>query len=758
VKGKQLKDFLAKVRKRFDRAVEADVKNRENMIDDLNFFIGEQWPPEIKRRREQDPDGPRPCLTINKIPQFVRQVTNDQRQNRPAIKVHPVDSAGDPETAEVIQGIIRNIEDVSKADIAYDTAFESAVKIGIGYFRVITDFTDENSFDQDIYVKHIPNAFSVYFDPDSLLPDGSDSNWCFITEMMGKEEFEDMYPDADLTEFGNIGRGDSYKNWYGEETVRVAEYFEKTSENEVLVLLSDGRTVLEKDIKKYESLGLSVVKNRKTKIEKIKWYKLTGDDVLDEKEWAGIFIPVIPVIGNEDNIEGEKVRSGIIRNAKDPQRMYNFWRTSATEMIALAPKAPFIAAEGQMEGHEEEWKSANIVNRAVLTYKPTSLSGQMAPPPQRNPYPGDPMGISSEAQIAEHDIQTTIGIYNASLGERSNERSGRAILARQKEGDTSTYHYIDNLNKSIRHCGRIIVDLIPKIYDTKRIARILGDEGTKEPVSLDPDQQQSKQQVQTVTGIETVYNLGMGKYDVTISSGPSYQTRRQESVEAMLQMTQANPQLMQFIGDLMVKSMDWPGADEIANRLRKMLPPQLQDENKDIPPQAQQQIQQLTQQVQQLDHVIQQMTQEMDILKQKKDEKMAELQMKGQISQQEKQMEAEKINHDYELAVAKLQAEIQLEREKANAEIQLMREKAIAEIEAKKEIAIINANADVNIAHHKNLADTAMHDSETKRESASPKEEKEPVMPVINIHMPNSKKKVKMTRMPDGSMMGEQIE
>ncbi len=716
------KKFLKKVRDRFQRCNEAESRNRENMLDDLNFFIGEQWPTEIRRRREQDPDGPRPCLTINKIPQFVRQVTNDQRQNRPAIKVHPVDSQADPEVAEVLQGIIRNIEDVSKADIAYDTAFEHAVKMGNGFFRVLTEYSDEKSFDQDIFVKPITNPFTVYFDPESVLPDGSDSNFAFITEMVGKDEFEVTYPDVDKVDFEAIGRGDSFKNWYGAKTIRIAEYYEKEKTKETLVFLSNGQTMFEKDLAQFEGTDLQVVKTRETEIETIHWYKLTGKEVIDDKPVPGRWIPVIPVIGNEDNVEGEKVRYGIIRNAKDPQRMYNFWRTAATEMIALAPKAPFIAAEGQMEGHEEEWKTANIVNRAVLTYKPTSLSGQMVPAPQRNPYPGDPMGITQEAQVAEHDIQTTIGIYNAGLGERSNERSGRAILARQKEGDTSTYHYIDNLNRSIRHCGRIIVELIPKIYDTKRIARILGDEGTKEPVSLDPDQPQAKQQVQTQTGIEMVYNVGMGKYDVTISSGPSYQTRRQESVEAMLQLTQANPALVQIIGDLMIKEMDWPGADDIANRLKKMLPPQLQEGNQDIPPQAQQQIQQMQATIQQLDQVIQQMTQEMDSQKQKKDEKMAELQLKGQISQQDKQLEMAKINHDYELGVAKLQSEIQLAREKVSAEIQLMRDKAFAEIEAKKEIASMTINADMAQTHADNHAEIIKHSMtvESKPEVSAP--------------------------------------
>lgn len=575
--------LLATARERFKRALEAEAENRRLALEDLRFGALEQWPEQVRRAREQDPNGARPCLTVDKLNQYVHQVKNDQRQNRPSIKVRPVDDGADPEVAELLQGIIRHIEDQSNADVAYDTAFESAVRGGFGYFRIITEYCDPQSFDQDIRIKRIRNPFTVYMDPDASEPDASDARFCFLTEWLSKDEFEALYPKADTIDWSEAGQGDQLRDWVSRDRVRIAEYFHVIDKPRTLALLADGSTAWADEVP--AQLKHLIQRTRESSEKRIQWAKIAGNQVLESREWPGKWIPVVPVIGNELDIEGERRLSGLIRAAKDSQRMYNYQASAFVEAVALAPKAPYIAADGQIEDYEAQWRAANISNIPVLKYRPVDVAGNMVPPPLRQPFAGVPVGIAQGMQNAEHDIQGALGMYNASLGERSNEKSGKAIMARQREGDTATFHYTDNLTRAIRHAGRIIVELIPKIYDTARLVRILGDDGTPDQAALDPMQEMPVRHVVDEQGqvIQRIYNVGLGRYDVSVTAGPSYTTRRQEAADGMLQMIQAAPQTFPLIGDLLVRSLDWPGADEIAERLKKMLPPPLQDQPQGMP-------------------------------------------------------------------------------------------------------------------------------------------------------------------------------
>lgn len=566
--------LLTEARERFALALEAESDNRNEGLDDRRFKAGEQWPAQIKKQRE---DESRPCLTINKLPQFIKQVTNDERQNRPAIKVLPVDSGADPETAKILSGLIRHIEINSDADVAYDTAAEDAVTSGWGYFRVITEYADDLSFDQDIKIRRIRNPFTVYLDPAHQYPDGSDAKWGFISEELDKEEYKAQYPDADEKDWEAAGDGDGGRLWYSDKKIRIAEYFRIVTEEKQIALLADGRTIARDELEQLSPEALSalqVVKTRKAEVKKVQWYKLIGNKVLDKREWPGKWIPIIKVTGDEQDIDGKLLLSGMIRNAKDPSRMYNYWRTAATELVALAPKAPFVGAEGQFEGHEHKWAAANVKSFPYLEYKPKSLNGQPIPPPQRQPFAGTPVGVIQEAMTAADDIKAVTGIYDASLGARSNETSGRAIIARQREGDTSTFNYIDNLTRAIRHCGRILVDLIPKIYDAKRIVRILGEDGSEKQVQIVP----GSKEWPDYEALDNIYDISVGKYDVTVTVGPSYTTKRLEAADSMMQFVQAIPNAAPAVMDLVAKNMDWPGADDIAERLKKMLPPGLDEE------------------------------------------------------------------------------------------------------------------------------------------------------------------------------------
>lgn len=607
-------DFLATARARFKQAMDVLSQTRTSELDDLRFAAGSpdngwQWPDQIRLGRTNDVNGARPCLTMNKLPQHIKQVTNDQRQNRPTVRVLPVDDKSDPEVAEMLNGIIRHIEVNSDADIAYDTACESQVTVGEGYFRVLTDYCDEMSFDQDLKIGRIRNPFSVYMDPLIQDPSGADQQWCFITETMSKEEFKAQFPKAQDSSWDVQGIGDDMLQWITDDTVRVAEYYSYKTEEKTLVLWSDGSSsfkgenpnpllmpAMGRDGKPIE---------RRVTIKKVIYSKINGAEVLERAEWAGKYIPVIRVVGNEYDINGQLYLSGIVRNAKDAQRMYNYWTSQEAEMLALAPRAPFVGAAGQFEGFEEKWANANTTNYSFLEYNPVSQDGTVVPAPQRVMPPMPSAGILQAKLGAADDIKATTGQYDPSLGNNPQSKSGVALRQEQRKSDVGTFHYIDNLSRAIRHCGRILIDLIPKIYDTRRVARILGEDGEPDRVMIDPEMTQPYAKVEEEGEILRLYNPSIGRYDVVVTVGPGFSTKRQEALEAMSTLVQANPELWQVIGDLLVKNMDWPGAEEMAERIKKTIPPHLvgDDDNPELK-QAMQVIEQLQQQGEQMRSII----------------------------------------------------------------------------------------------------------------------------------------------------------
>ena len=589
--GPALRDTLQLMRDRLRQAIGAYSESREDELDDLRFMAGSpdnqwQWPQDVLATRgsvQGQTVNARPCLTINKLPQHVRQVTNEQRQNRPSGKVIPVNDQADVEVAEVLDGIVRHIEYMSDADVAYDTACENQVTYGEGYIRILTEYCYEDSFDQDIKIARVRNSFSVYMDPLIQDPCGADAEWCFITEDMLKEDYQRMYPNAaPLSSIMAQGIGDQdISQWITEDTIRIAEYFYIAHKQDTLYLYPGNQSVFKGSMEDQQlrDMGLTPIRERRVDRKKVMWMKTNGFEVLEEREWAGNWIPVVRVVGNEFQVDGRIFISGIVRNAKDAQRMYNYWTSQEAEMLALAPKAPFIGYGGQFEGYEYQWKTANTQNWPYLEVNPdvTDGAGSILPLPQRAAPPLPQTGLIQAKMGASEDIKSTTGQYDASLGQVSNERSGRAILARQKESDNGTYHYVDNLARAVRYVTRQLVDLIPKIYDTQRIARIVGIDGETNMVKIDPTQQEPVKKIMDQTGvvIDKIYNPSVGRYDVVVTTGPSYMTKRQEAMDAMAQILQGNPNLWAVAGDLFVKNMDWPGAQEMAARLRKTIDPQL---------------------------------------------------------------------------------------------------------------------------------------------------------------------------------------
>lgn len=630
------KDTLAEALEEFKLSEEAESENRKAWIDDVRFArLGEQWPDGVKRQREIDG---RPCLTINRMPAMLRQVVNDARQNKPAIKVHPVDSGAKRETAEILNGLIRNIEYTSNADVAYDTALDHAVTGGVGYFRIDVDYACDDEFDLDIKICRIANPLTVYGDENSTAADSSDWNKAFITELYTEREFEKRWKGAEKSNWESSYR-DLPDGWRDNELVRVAEWWTREEVPAKLLKLSDGMVLYVNEYMRIKDIldaqGITVVGERDTKTNKVKQKIISGAEVLEENEWAGKYIPIVPVYGDEVMVEGKRHWISLTRWAKDPQQMFNYWRTASTELVALAPKAPYLGPKGAFNTDANKWATANNVSYPYIEYD----GGVM---PQRQPFAGPPAGALQEALNASDDMKSTMGIYDAALGARSNETSGRAILQRQRESDTATFNYIDNLSRAIRHAGRVMVDLIPKVYNAPRIIRVIKEDGTNESVPINqpftPDQAKSPQAQayeagktqETVDGLTRIYDVTTGKYDVTCEAGPSFSTKREEAAAQMLELGRMFPPMMQVAGDLLVKNLDWPGADDIADRLKAMLPPQLQGQSP--------QVMQMRQQMQQMDQMA----------------KQAVGQLNQQIAQLQQQLQQEK-SHD---AQAMLKADI----------------------------------------------------------------------------------------------------
>ena len=578
-------------KRRLKSAFEAERDNREKGDEDMEFRAGMQWDPKVKAKRDEFE---RPSLVINKMPQFVQQITNEQRQNRPSIRVSPVDDKADIETAKIIQGLVRQIERTSRADAAYDTGFENAVIKGQGFWRVITEYVNEFSFKQKITIKRIRDNNTVYLDPNSVEADGSDAEWGSVLEKLSKEEFKHSYPKAKISD---SGQWESYvsnpENLVEDGHVIVAEYFTKVYEDQTIILLDNGDVVPESELQKALDLGLIEVKRRKTKVYTIKWYKICGDEILETQDWAGKWIPIIPVYGNEIIVKGKKVLEGIIRHAKDSQKMYNYFASAEAEVISLAPRSPYIAAAEQIEGYEDDWENANQENRAVLRYNKVDVNGTPLPPPQRQVTEAPVIGITNARNLSNEDIKSTTGIYDASLGAKSNETSGVAIRGRQAQAQTSNYHFIDNQTRAISHTGRIVVDLIPHIYDTADVERIIGDDGIEKIVKINQEFEED--------GKTRIFDFSAGTYDVHVDTGPSFATRRQEAVAAILEFIGHYPAAAPVIGDLLAKNMDFPEAQEIGERLKALVPPEVLDRNKQqIPPEAQAQMAQMQQLIQML--------------------------------------------------------------------------------------------------------------------------------------------------------------
>lgn len=601
--SKEGEDLHERAMRHASEAWSMEFENTDKGRDDQRFYAGEQWPADAAMARR---DENRPVITINRLPGFVRQLTGDVRQNTPAIKVLPARGEASKEVAKIYNGLIRNIEVESNAKQSYVKGVENAAICGIGAWRVTTEYSSDDAFDQDIRIKRIVDPFAVLMDPMARQPDKSDARFCFVFEDISKEEFKARFPKQELDNMPTGVSGQMSVSWTTADTVKIAEYWYRETRKRKLQLLTDGTVRYADEAEtpdaEEETQGneaefpqeaaaaapvdpmaaplATVEQERDVDAIQIKSVLMNGKEVLGGPyAWAGRYIPICVVTGEEIYFDGRCVRRGMVRDAKDPQRVYNYTRTASIEAVAMQPKAPYTATPDQINGYEDIWDTIGSKNHSVALY---NHDPKEPGPPQRTQPAIASTGLDIQSQLANDDMKGVTGIYDASLGAKSNETSGRAILARQKEGDTGTFHFIDNLAVAIEYTGRILVDLIPKIYDSTRIVRTLEEDGSEDMVPINvphPDRAVDER------GEEIVLNdVSLGEYDVVVVTGPSYATKRQEAAESLTEFMRTVPESGAVIADLVAKNMDWPGAEEIAKRLERTIPPGLREDNAPPPP------------------------------------------------------------------------------------------------------------------------------------------------------------------------------
>lgn len=646
-KPRDVDAFLKLARERFRQAADAEEEVRKDALDDLMFSIGQnQWPADISTRRINEG---KPVITVNRLDQHIKLVGNEQRQQRPSIKVNPVGDGADKDTAEILQGIIRHIEVQSEAEIAYDEAHDGMLRKGFDYIRVVTEFVDpvsETNLDQEIKIKMVKDAFRVYVDPNCNEPDYSDARFWFITVNLTEAEYKEQYPDSDLAGVEDFqATGDMDRDWANKETgARIAEYFWVEQ--------------------KYRTVKTPAGREKKVTDRKVHWAKINAIEILEETDMAGRWIPNVPVLGTDKIVNGKRYLAGLVRNAKGAQRSYNYGLSTAWETAGLAPKAPFICDYRSIADFKDMWEQANRRNFAALYYN-SMPEGSTTPiqAPQRNSVEPPLEAFAMLIKQADYDLKASLGMFDPSLGQNKSDQSGRAIQSLQKQGDLATLNYSDNLSRSIRHLGRILIDLIPHIYDAPRVQRIIQPDGGVDHVGIFNSQKSGMtmdqvQQLQGFEKIKRIFDIGVGTYDVTVSVGPSYQTKRQEAVATQIELMSKVPAVQMAAPDLIIRNMDIPQADLIADRIKKTLPPALQDDPGDDPKAqlaaAQGQLMQLGQQHQQLQQVAAEQKQIIDA-------KQVEAQSKEKIA-------------DMDNKVKVLVAEIQTKSQEAQVRMQMEKE------------------------------------------------------------------------------------
>ncbi len=581
--GIGLDPIVQEAHRRFRRCEQWEATARARWLSDYRFANGDsenayQWDEDLYNGRI---NADQPALTINKVRQHNLMITNDAKQHKSSIKFRPVGDGATVKAAEVYEGVCRHIENISNASMQRGMAIAFQVQAGLGFTRIVTDYEHDKTFDQEIYLRGVQDPSGVYLDPDAQELDGSDARFGFVFSDRPRDEVLKEHPELrNRLSPTNAVDGHAAFNWVREKTVRECEYYAIDEVEDELIGNRDGRVIL------LSKINASLLRNWETQAEQngetlqrrpvirkqLKWYKIIGNVVVDEKDPPGRSVPIVPWLGEVTIIDNQLDRKGHTRALKDAQRIYNYNRSAEVEFGALQTKTPWLADVKSIEGNETYWQTANTINHSVLPYKSTDDDGNKLEPPQRVEPPKSSEAFSAGAQAADHDMMVASGQYEAELGAPSNEQSGRAINERQRQGDRATYHFIDMQAIAIRREGQILLELIPEIYDTRRVKRVIGEDGSESTVTVEP----ACDDACMVTQSDVLWNPRVGQYAVVSDVGPDYATQRQEAFDAVVQVITKAPELLGKIGDLLFKVADFPLADQIAERLKPGLAPEAQ--------------------------------------------------------------------------------------------------------------------------------------------------------------------------------------
>lgn len=667
---------LEEAREAYEEDEAALSELKAGMLEDLKFGrMGQQWDQTDINQRKIDG---RPCLTINDLPASIRQVVNDARQNRPQIKVRPVGNGADVGTAKVFSGLIKHIEAISDADVAYDTGIDCAASMRLGFIGVEVDYACDDTFDLDIKIRSFPNPLAVTWDSRTEAADSSDWRRAFVVELMDRKDFEKAHPGAksEASSFADTGNAP----WFTSDSVRLANYYKREETERTVLKLTDGTVIDQEDYEAnkglFDALNATPVAQRTVPGYRIIHRLITGEDILEEKRWRGSIIPIVPVYGEMLNVEGKRELKSMVTDAKDSQKLFNLARSAITEMVGRSPKVPLMGPEGVFDVDADKWSSINSKSWANISYDGTKGK------PERVPTVDVPAGLIQEALASADDKKRIMGIHDASLGIPGNEISGKAIRYRQHEGDTSNFHFIDNQHRAIRCLGRVLVEMVPQVYSTQRIQRILGEDGKPIEVALGKKPVPIVQDGQVVLppaplpppGFDKVYDLTVGKYDLTVEAGPSYTTQREEAADAITTIIAAAPQTAPILAPILIKNQDFPEAEKISKMLATMMPPQARAVYDGTPPPPP--------------------GPPLELMAQMAADKAKaehEAQLQNQKAQQEFALEKQKAQNRAEIERMQAQADIAVGREKAAAEMQIMREKAALAAELKREEARLAA-------------------------------------------------------------------
>lgn len=616
--AQKTEDFLATARKRFAAAAEDEKPLRDKFVSDLKFASpdgDDQWDPQMKLQREQ---AGRPAMSFPRCHTFVQQVSNEARQKKPQIKFAPR-LEQDKDTASVLEGLARYIQYDSQAQVAYETAIEYSAGGSFGYYRFLTEYCDDESDDLELKVIPVLDPLAVY---GILVPAcfNRKPKFAFVVEEIPKEEYKLLYPDSDMASLAWSEAEHRGEGWVGSEAVRIAEYWyvEETK-----------------------------VEGKRRPKTTVKFCKTNGLEILEdsETEWPGSTIPIIAVLGKQMIMEGKPKLFSVVRPQKGAQQLINYSKSRIAETLSTSPVSPFMVAEGQINGYENEWKTLNTTVRPFLTYKTVDNEGRPIPPPARQTFEPPIQALSAFVLQEVDDLKATSGIFDASLGNQANETSGRAILARKDQSSLTTMHYIDNLARSFKQGGDIIAEIVPKIYDTEREIEILGEDEKQKVITI------NKQYVDE-DGKPRHYKVKNVKMSYVVTMGQAFDSKRMESFDTMQQVLSTSPNLLPMVGDIFFRNSDLAGADQLAERFKKMLPPNLQDDQdqEQIPPQAQAVMQQL-----------QQHNQALNAAAQEYEKQIQQLQMEKQakVIDNESRMAIEKMKIEAQLAVAEISTKAQ---------------------------------------------------------------------------------------------------